>query len=337
MKKITMLCMLFIIFAKPAFADKCNLNFESFSSGVQNEQYINKQLNSDLSWKNNVNIVEDNYGKYLHTDTEAFLIIPENSRRITVGAKMRTSAFDGVKFPLHFCGGSINDLSEVMDNGIFGPNWPAGLGLIPENSTSLKDPENILLSAGWGKTLNENDNDIYVYKNEWFYAKISYDYTDMTFRVYYSYDGNEYYEVYSEEMQPIENDVIRSVWFEKNMSYDDINIIYETDSVYDVYMIDGDSKIIDSITDETSFSIFGGLYNYNNNLTQNITTIVAVYDKTSSVLLEVKTDEAEVGTASDVCLGEFELEKNSDNVTIKFFAFESLENIIPCCQTKVLK
>lgn len=320
-----------------AFAKEYSADFEKFTAGVKTVDELAEYLPTELGWQNTATVVSEGDGKYIHThNRENYIKIPEKSRKITVGAKMRTAAFSEVKFPLHFCGGTLSGTEEI-NNGIFGANWPAGLGLIPQNSTPMKDPESILLSAGWGKLLNENDNNVYVYKNEWFYAKISYDYTDATIRVYYSYDGSEYSEVYSEPMSINEGNIIRSVRLEKNMDFDDITVEWETDSIYDIYIKNDASEKIDSVTSEKSFSVYGSVYNFNNTITEDITTAAAVYSADGKQLLEVKTDKAAPQTASDICLGSFTLEKNSADVKIKFLAWASLDEMTPLSEVKTLK
>lgn len=337
MKKLIIICTLaLLIFADSVLAAECNLDFENFTTGVYTQEKLT-ELTPGFSWFNKANIAEDENGKYLKTSNDTYLILPEESRKVVIGAKMRTFDFLAEhKFPMHFSGGLIDD-ALVYNTGIFGPNWPAGLGLIPSNSTPLKDPDSITLSAGWNGQLSENDNAVYVYKNEWFYAKIEYDHITENFKVYYSYDGNKYFEVYSKQLPLTENGVMRSVRFSENMDFDDISIMCDTDSVYGVYIKNAEGEVIDSVNNEKNISIYGGIYNYNNRLTEDITTVVAVYDKTSGKLLEAKIDKASIETANEVCLGDFELEYNDENSEIRFFAFESLETLIPCCQSKQLK
>ena len=336
MKKIFILCTLsLLMITDSVLAAEQTIDFENFTTGTYTQEKLT-ELTPGFSWFNWANIAEDESGKYLNTSNDTYLIFPEKSRKVVIGAKMRASDFLENKFPMHFSGGSVDE-ELVYDTGIFGPNWPAGLGLIPSNSTPIKDPDNIALSAGWNGQISENDNAVYVYKDEWFYAKIEYDHTTENFKVYYSYDGDEYSEVYSETLPIKDNYIMRSVRLSEKMDFDDVSIMCDTDSVYDVFIKNNDGEIIDSVNDEKSFTLYGGIYNYNNRLTENITTVVAVYEKTSGKLLEVKTDEASVETAAEVCLGNFDLEYNSENTQIKFFAFESLDTLIPCCQTKVLK
>lgn len=313
-----------------AYAAEYKLSFENLPVGKYSPVAEN-----GFSWQKDVTVVNDDI-HCMNNSYQQLLKIPESSRTITAGAKIKAKDFLSVKFPMCFKGGKVSD-NEFGGYALLKNNaWDGGTGLIPQNSQTVYNPDSILLSAGWGKRLNENDNDVYVYKNEWFYSKIAYDYTDNSFKVYYSYDGNRYRCVYNEKIENTvdgEKTLIRSVFFDSGLYYENIDVNCDTDSVYNVLMLNSKNEKIDFPDNGESFEIRADIYDYNNCINE-IYSAAAVYDE-SNRLKEVKLSELKKTAEKNNIMGNFELCSAKNGTYIKYFAWD--KNMKPYCNSVIFK
>lgn len=314
-------------------AEYCQ-NFNSLDIGSITE--TSGSING-FSYDKKITVKSDGNDKYMQNANEISLKIPENSRKITVSARVRAEDFSKMRFPLAFFGGKRSD-SLYRDYVLLKNNaWDGGISLNPQNSITLKDSDTVLLLKGWGRRISENDNDIYVYKNEWFYPGIEYDYTTNLFKVYYSYDGIKYRETYSEEIENVrdcEETVIRSVRFSEGLCYDDIKVVCDSDEIYNIRVCD-DSKNEVHPESGKNFAVYADAYTPDGNLT-SVKSIAALYDKTTNALLEVHETTADIGAEKNNFMGSFEFKSSFSNAYIKYFVFESFENMIPCCTAAIL-
>lgn len=343
MKKIILLCMALIVISSSVSAATYSVDFKDITAGADYKQGIIISKQGDFSWNlnGNTSVIHDGDDGYLVSGEDMNIYIPEKARKIFVKARMRSQDFTENKFPLCFRGGPVSDRSAKIGYALVKSNaWDGGLGIIPGNSTTEYNPDTSLLYVGWGQELKENDNNVYIYKDEWFYAGISYDYADETLKAYYSYDGDKYYEVYSKQIEPIVNNertAIRSILTSKNLHYSDLFVECDTDYIYGIKIKNSKGEEIERLTDETEFSVQGSAYDPYEEM-NSLTTISAVYDKATDKLLEVKFGkDPNLTDKKNLSLGSFELQHNVENVKVKLLAVDGTNSMKPYCKPIILK
>lgn len=344
MKKIILICLILASTIQGVSAATYKPDFSKIADGQYKTEKLNDIKENGFSWNNeggNLIVKTENGNTFINNSTRPIsLVLPEKSRKITIKAKMRTDDFESVKFPLCFRGGKLTERDYIYGHPLTNINgWGGGLGIIPQYTTTEYNPDTMLLSVGWGITLNENDNDVYIYKNEWFDAGISYDYADKTFRAYYSYDGKKFYEVYSKVIEPEiggEEAAIRAIYLSQDMDYSNISVECNTDYIYDVKIKNSNNEYVKKLTNETSFDIIGKAYDPYNEM-NSIKTMAAVYDKETGKLLQVKSgSNTSIADKDNLSLGHFEIDTYNKPVSIKFFAWDSLADMKSYCQATLL-